>query len=67
MEKRFKIRLLTSVTGGVTYAAGDEVAALEETARDLVRAGYAEFIGGQKPSDTAERAVSPQAKKAEKR
>lgn len=56
-----KIRLLTSVAGGdYTYAAGDEVDAPEERAKDLVRAGHAEMVG---QAEKRERATKPQHEK----
>lgn len=58
------IRLLTSVTGGVEYAAGWEGEVPDEIADDLIQAGHAEPIN---PPQTSEKAISHQAKKAEKR
>lgn len=64
-EKNTWIRLLTSVTGGVTYAAGAEVLETPEVAADLVQAGHAEYIhtAGVAPAARAEKAVSPAAAK----
>lgn len=64
--KIVEIRLLTSVTGGVNYAAGAVVLETPEIAADLVQAGHAEYTG-KKPSDLAERAISKAAAKSEKR
>lgn len=67
------IRLLTSVTGGVEYAAGWEGEVPDHIADDLIQAGHAEPINppqtktAQPPHQTSEKAISHQAKKAEKR
>lgn len=67
------IRLLTSVAGGVEFAAGWEGEVADEIADDLIQAGHAEPINpphtktATKPSDHTEKAISPAAKKAEKR
>lgn len=62
-----KIRLLTSVAGTeYTYAAGQIVDAPLEIAEDLLQAGHA-VLESQAPSNRAEKAVSPAAKKAETR
>jgi hypothetical protein len=65
-EKTVKIRLLTSVTGGVNYAAGEEVFETPEIAADLIKAKHAEPVG-VKPSDRSEKATSKSAASAEKR
>ena len=59
------IRLLTSVTGGVEYAAGWEGEVPDHIADDLIQAGHAEAVNP--PHQTSEKAISHQAKKAEKR
>lgn len=66
MEKTVKILLYDSVAGlGFAYGKGEnEIPA--ERAAEFVRAGLGEYIG-QKPSDVSEKAISQQAKKAEKR
>jgi len=66
MEKTVKIRLFSSVAG-TNYAFGKgEIDVPEHIARELVKAGHAEYVG-QKPSDRAENALSPKAQKREKR
>lgn len=60
-----KIRLLTSVASSdYVYAAGEEVDAPPERAKDLLQAGYAEPIG-ETPAKTREKAIPPD--KREKR
>jgi len=63
-----KIKLNTSVVGGdYTYAAGEEVDAPEERAKDLVKAGHAEIVEQSSGAKSAEKATSKQAANAEKR
>lgn len=58
--------MLTSVTGGVNYAAGEVVLETPEIAADLVQAGHAEYNGA--PAATkSEKTTSKQAQQAEKR
>lgn len=65
MEKTIKIMLSESVAGrGFAYGKGENDVP-ETIARDLIAAGLARLVGA-KPSDQAEKPVSP-AKKAEKR
>lgn len=61
-----QIRLLTSVTGGVNYAAGEVVLETPEIAADLVNAGHAEYDAAP-AAEKSEKATSKQAKQAEKR
>lgn len=61
-----RIRMLTTVAGGCNYAAGRVVDADAWLADELVRAGHAEFVTAT-PQQTAEKAVSQRAAKAEKR
>lgn len=64
-----KILLYDSVAGlNFAYAKGENDNVPEKIAADLVKAGLAEYVGAAKaPYQTAEKAISPQAKKAEKR
>lgn len=62
-----RIRMLTSVTGGIELPAGWEGEVPDDIAKDLLKAGHAEPIGGKSPAARAENATSRQATKAEKR
>lgn len=68
MEKTVKILLLQSVAGrSFAYGKGENDVP-ESLAASLVKSGLAEYIGSaKKPHETAERAISQQAKKSEKR
>jgi hypothetical protein len=65
-QDTIKIRLRTSVAStSYTYAAGQEVNAPAEIAKDLIQAGHAEPVA-VRPEQRAEKPLSP-ADKAEKR
>ena len=74
MEKTLRIRLFQSAAGrDFAYGKGENDVP-EERAREFIRAGLAELVEppkgastAQAPHQTAEKAVSPAAKKAEKR
>ncbi len=71
MEKLVKIRLFDSTAGtGFAYGKGENEIP-ESLAKRFVASGLGEYIGEPKqaptPANLAERAVSQQAKKAEKR
>lgn len=72
MAATIKIRVLESVASThYDYGSGFEGDVPEEIAKDLLKAGLAELIGGSKtaanPHQTAEKATSTAAKKSEKR
>jgi len=63
-DQTIKIQMLTSVAGGdYMYAAGELVDATAARARDLIQAGHAVPIPGEK----AEKATSKAATSSEKR
>lgn len=67
MANTLKIRILESVAGtDFNYGKGFEGEVPEHIARDLLKAGHAETLGGSSPHQRAEKAQSPAAK-SEKR
>lgn len=68
LKMSMKIKLLTSVVSSdYNYAAGQEVDAPEERAKDLIRAGHAELLESSAGAKSAEKATSKAAAAAEKR
>lgn len=62
------IRILESVSSThYNYGRGFEGEVPDDIAKDLLKAGHAEPIGGKSPAARAENATSRQATKAEKR